>query len=193
VTMAADPDELARQIRRPLPRPPAPQARRGTAFHQWLEERFGQQRLIEPSDLLGAADEPPDDGDAGDLALLRERFEAGEWGNRWPLEVEVPFETLIGGRSVRGRIDAVFGDAGDGGYDVVDWKTGEPPGTDSERRTAAVQLAAYRLAWAGLTQVPLGQVRAAFYYVRHDLTLRPADLLDQAGLAALVESIPLRA
>jgi DNA helicase-2/ATP-dependent DNA helicase PcrA len=193
VTMAADPAELARQIRRPLPRPPAPQARRGTAFHRWLEERFGQQRLIDPADLLGAADEPADDGDAGDLALLRERFEAGEWGSRWPLEVEVPFETLIAGRSVRGRIDAVFGDAGDGGFDVVDWKTGQPPASQDEQRAAAVQLAAYRLAWSGLAQVPLGQVRAAFYYVRHDLTLRPADLLDETGLAALIEAIPLRA
>ena len=61
VTMAADPAELARQIRRPMPRPPAPQARRGSAFHQWLEERFGQQRLIDSTDLLGAADEPADD------------------------------------------------------------------------------------------------------------------------------------
>jgi DNA helicase-2/ATP-dependent DNA helicase PcrA len=192
VTMAADPAELARQIRRPMPRPPAPQARRGSAFHRWLEERFGQQRLIDSTDLLGAADEPADDGDAGDLAVLRERFEAGEWGGRWPLEVEVPFETLIAGRAVRGRIDAVFGDAGDGGYDVVDWKTGQPPASDEERRVAAVQLAAYRLAWAGLAQVPLDQVRAAFYYVRDDLTLRPADLLDEAGLAALIESIPPR-
>jgi DNA helicase-2/ATP-dependent DNA helicase PcrA len=190
VTMAADPAELARQIRRPMPRPPAPQARRGSAFHQWLEERFGQQRLIDATDLLGAADEPADDGDAGDLALLRERFEAGEWGGRWPVEVEVPFETLIAGRAVRGRIDAVFGDAGDGGYDVVDWKTGQPPASDEERRVAAVQLAAYRLAWAGLAQVPLDQVRAAFYYVRENLTLRPADLLDEAGLAAVIESIP---
>jgi DNA helicase-2/ATP-dependent DNA helicase PcrA len=190
VTMAADPAMLARQIRRPMPRPPAPQARRGSAFHQWLEERFGQQRLIDATDLLGAADEPADDGDAGDLALLRERFEAGEWGGRWPLEVEVPFETLIAGRAVRGRIDAVFGDAGDGGYDVVDWKTGQPPVSEEERRVAAVQLAAYRLAWAGLAQVPLDQVRAAFYYVRENLTLRPADLLDEAGLAALIESIP---
>jgi DNA helicase-2/ATP-dependent DNA helicase PcrA len=190
VTMAADPAELARQIRRPMPRPPAPQARRGSAFHRWLEERFGQQRLIDSTDLLGAADEPADDGDAGDLAVLRERFEAGEWGGRWPLEVEVPFETLIAGRAVRGRIDAVFGDAGDGGYDVVDWKTGQPPASDEERRVAAVQLAAYRLAWAGLAQVPLDQVRAAFYYVHEDLTLRPADLLDEAGLAALIESIP---
>jgi DNA helicase-2/ATP-dependent DNA helicase PcrA len=191
VTMAADPAELAGQIRRPMPRPPVPQARRGTAFHRWLEERFGQQRLIDPADLLGAADESADDGDAGDLALLRERFEAGEWGERWPLDVEVPFETLIAGRSVRGRIDAVFADPGGGGYDVVDWKTGQPPSSPEEHRAAAVQLAAYRLAWAGLAQVPLEQVRAAFYYVRHDLTLRPADLLGEAELAALIESIPL--
>src|SRR5262249_58273849 len=32
VTMAADPDRLAQQIRRPMPRPPVPQARRGPPF-----------------------------------------------------------------------------------------------------------------------------------------------------------------
>jgi ATP-dependent DNA helicase UvrD/PcrA len=192
VTMAADPAELAREIRRPMPRPPAPQARRGSAFHRWLEERFGQQRLLDPADLLGAADEPAGDGDASDLASLRAQFEAGEWGSRWPLEVEVPFEMLIAGRSVRGRIDAVFADAPDGCYDLVDWKTGPPPEAAHDRHAAAVQLAAYRLAWAGLAGVPVEQVRAAFYYVRHDLTLRPEDLLDQAGLTALIESIPLR-
>jgi DNA helicase-2/ATP-dependent DNA helicase PcrA len=194
VMMARDPAELARQIRRPMPRPPAPQARRGTAFHRWLEERFSQQRLIDPGDLLGAADDPaagdPADGDANDLAALRELFESGEWGNRWPVEVEVPFETLIAGRPVRGRIDAVFGDAPEGGFDVVDWKTGQPPSSAAEHRAVAVQLAAYRLAWAQLAGVPADQVRAAFYYVRRDLTLRPADLLDEAGLAALIEQIP---
>ncbi|MDX6335637.1 MAG: ATP-dependent helicase UvrD/PcrA [Streptosporangiaceae bacterium] len=194
VMMARNPAELARQIRRPMPRPPAPQARRGTAFHRWLEERFSQQRLIDPDDLLGAADDPaagdPADGDANDLAALRELFESGEWGNRWPVEVEVPFETLIAGRPVRGRIDAVFGDAPEGGFDVVDWKTGQPPGGAAEHQAIAVQLAAYRLAWAQLAGVPADQVRAAFYYVRHDLTLRPADLLDEAGLAALIEQIP---
>jgi DNA helicase-2/ATP-dependent DNA helicase PcrA len=194
VMMARNPAELARQIRRPMPRPPAPQARRGTAFHRWLEERFSQQRLIDPDDLLGAADDPaagdPADGDANDLAALRELFESGEWGNRWPVEVEVPFETLIAGRPVRGRIDAVFGDAPEGGFDVVDWKTGQPPGRAAEHQAVAVQLAAYRLAWAQLAGVPADQVRAAFYYVRQDLTLRPADLLDEAGLAALIEQIP---
>jgi DNA helicase-2/ATP-dependent DNA helicase PcrA len=190
VTMAANPNQLAQQIRRPMPRPPSPQARRGTAFHRWLEERFGQQRLIDPGDLLGAADDPADDPDAADLAELRELFEAGGWGDRWPVEVEVPFETRIAGRVIGGRIDAVFGDGAGEGYDVVDWKTGEPPGTDEEFRAAAVQLAAYRVAWARLSGAPVELVRAAFYYVRHDLTLRPADLLDQAGLAALIEGIP---
>jgi DNA helicase-2/ATP-dependent DNA helicase PcrA len=191
VTMAADPDRLAQQIRRPMPRPPVPQARRGTAFHRWLEQRFGQQRLIDPADLLGAADDPADDPDDADLALLRERFEAGEWGDRWPVDVEVPFETLVAGRTVRGRIDAVFADPAGGGYDVVDWKTGEPPSSAEDLRAAAVQLAAYRVAWATLAGVPLDQVRAAFYFVRHDQTLRPADLLDEAGLAALIEEVPL--
>jgi ATP-dependent DNA helicase UvrD/PcrA len=191
VAMSADPAKLAQQIRRPMPRPPAPQAQRGTAFHLWLEQRFGQQRLIDPEDLLGAADDQPDDADEADLALLRERFEEGEWGNRWPVDVEVPFETLIGGRTVRGRIDAVFADPHGGGYDVIDWKTGQPPGSQADLNAAAVQLAAYRVAWARLARVPLDLVRAGFYYVRHDLTLRPADLLDEAGLAALIEGVPL--
>jgi DNA helicase-2/ATP-dependent DNA helicase PcrA len=191
VTIAADPARLAQQIRRPMPRPPAPQAQRGTAFHLWLEQRFGQQRLIDPEDLLGAADDQDDDADEADLALLRERFEAGEWGDRWPVDVEVPFETLIGGRTVRGRIDAVFADPRGAGYDVVDWKTGQPPASQPELTAAAVQLAAYRVAWARLGRVPLDRVRAGFYYVRHDLTLRPTDLLDEAGLAKLIEEVPL--
>jgi DNA helicase-2/ATP-dependent DNA helicase PcrA len=191
VTMAADPARLAQQIRRPMPRPPAPQAQRGSEFHLWLEQRFGQQRLIDPTDLLGAADDQADDADDAELALLRERFEAGEWGDRWPVDVEVPFETLLGGRTVRGRIDAVFADPRAGGYDVIDWKTGQPPVSPADLNAVAVQLAAYRVAWARLARVPLDLVRAGFYYVRHDLTLRPADLLDEAGLAALIEEVPL--
>jgi ATP-dependent DNA helicase UvrD/PcrA len=190
VAIASDPAKLAQEIRRPMPLPPSPKARRGTEFHRWLEERFGQQRLIDPADLLGAADDAADEAGAADLLLLRERFEAGEWGRRWPADVEVPFETLVAGRAVRGRIDAVFADGG-GGYDVVDWKTGQPPGSAEEFRAAAVQLAAYRVAWARLAGAPLDQVRAAFYYVRHDLTLRPADLLDEAGLTGLIEGIPV--
>jgi len=197
VALARDPAELARQVRRPMPRPPARQARRGTAFHRWLEERYGQQRLIDDEDLFSDdyAEEP------GDLAGLRDKFERGEWADRWPAAVEVPFETLIGDRQVRGRIDAVFvcdetgfatGSEAGGGqtYDVVDWKTGRPPRSAQDEHAVAVQLAAYRLAWAKLAGVPVGSVRAAFYYVAHDTTVRPTDLLDEAGLVALIEQVP---
>jgi len=189
VQMARDPAGLAAQIRRPMPRPPAPRAERGTAFHRWLEERFGQMRLIDADDLEGAVDADLVADDA-DLAELKSRFEAGEWGQRWPTEVEMPFETKVGDRLVRGRIDAIFADDPRGGFDVVDWKTGRPPRPGRDERAVAVQLAAYRLAWAALAGVSVDQVRAAFYYVRDDLTVRPADLLDGSGLAALIEEIP---
>ena len=114
VTMARDPAELARQVRRPMPRPPAPHALRGTEFHRWLEERFGQPQLIDADELPGANDDPDGTDPDPELAGLKTAFEASEWADRQPAEVEVPFETLIGDRLVRGRIDAVFADAADG-------------------------------------------------------------------------------
>ena len=190
VTMARDPAELARQVRRPMPRPPAPHALRGTEFHRWLEERFGQPQLIDADELPGANDDLDGTEPDPELADLKTAFETSEWADRQPAEVEVPFETLIGGRLIRGRIDAVFADAPDGRYDVVDWKTGRPPSSAAERRAVAVQLAAYRLAWAALAGVRVSDVRAAFYYVRRAVTVRPADLMDEAGLAALIDDVP---
>ncbi|GHD18537.1 ATP-dependent DNA helicase [Nocardiopsis kunsanensis] len=187
VWLARDPAALARQIRRPLPRPPAPHTRRGTAFHTWLEERFGQGATL-LDELPGAADETA--GEDEDLAELKRAFEESEWGPRVPVEVEVPFETVIGDRLIRGRMDAVFHDPGTGRWDVVDWKTGSPPSNKGERRAVSVQLAAYRLAWADLQGVDPAEVRAAFHYVRANETVRPADLLDREGLAALIGTVP---
>ncbi|WP_242454194.1 ATP-dependent helicase [Bailinhaonella thermotolerans] len=185
VTLATDPAALARQIRRPLPRPPAPFARRGTEFHRWLESRWGQERLIDEWEIPGAADEISEA--EVELAELQERFEESDWAARRPYDVEVPFETMIGDRLVRGRMDAVFASP-DGTYDVVDWKTGTRP-RGQAAKAASVQLAAYRLAWADLAGVELTQVRAAFHYVRDNVTVRPVDLLDAEGLRALLETI----
>jgi DNA helicase-2/ATP-dependent DNA helicase PcrA len=89
---------------------------------------------------------------------------------------------------VRGRLDAVFAEP-DGGWTVVDWKTGVLP--EPDRRPALdIQLAAYRLAWAELARCPPERVRAAFHYVRPDVTLWPSELLDAAGLRALVAAVP---
>src|SRR4051794_29377872 len=51
---------------------------------------------------------------------------------------------------------------------------------------AGVQLAAYRLGWSRLTGVPIERVSAGFHHVAAKVTLRPVDLLDEAGLLALV-------
>ncbi|MEV0151131.1 MULTISPECIES: ATP-dependent DNA helicase [unclassified Nonomuraea] len=187
VTLAADAGELARRIRRPVPVKPAPLARRGTSFHKWLETRWDQQRLLDDFDLDLV--EEVEEADVR-LADLQERFEQSEWAERRPLDLEVPFETMIADRLVRGRMDAVF-ELPDGRYEVVDWKTGEPP-RGRKARAASVQLAAYRLAWSHLAGVPLDRVSAAFHYVRANRTVRPVDLLDADGLVALVEAVPVR-
>ena len=44
-----------RRLRRPLPAKPAPLARRGTAFHAWLERRWSAQALLDVDELPGAA------------------------------------------------------------------------------------------------------------------------------------------
>ena len=185
VLLRRDPHELARELRRPVPAPPAPLARRGTAFHAWLERRFGADRLLDLDELPGAADagESPDD----ELPALQEAFLRSEWADRVPRHVEVPFATWVGGVGLRGRIDAVFRTSS--GWEVVDWKTGRPP-SGPAASAAAVQLAAYRLAWAEIAGCPATDVSAAFHYVRAVRTVRPVDLLDAAALAALVTALP---
>ncbi len=183
VTLQSDPAELARRLRRPLPARPAPLARRGTAFHAWLEQRWSAQALLDVDELPGAADETAADDE---LDQLRAAFERSEWAARTPAEVEVGFDMDIGGAVIRGRMDAVFLD--EDGWTVVDWKTGRPP-SGRAAVAAAVQLAAYRLAWARLQNLPddrIGSVRAAFHYVRENQTVRPGVLLDADGLRSLV-------
>jgi DNA helicase-2/ATP-dependent DNA helicase PcrA len=187
VLLRGDPAELARSLRRPLPRKPAPLARRGTRFHLWLEARWGQQRLLDVDELPGAADDTAEPD--ADLVALQEAFDASEWATRVPAEVELPFDLVVDGLLLRGRCDAVFTDAPDGLVDVVDWKTG-PPRTGPDATAAAVQLAVYRLAWHHLTGQPLDRIRASFHHVAANVTVRPADLLDEAGLTALIRSVP---
>ncbi|CAM3492888.1 DNA 3'-5' helicase [Stackebrandtia soli] len=181
VAWHADAEAFARRLRRPLPQPPAPHTRRGTAFHAWVERRLGGTALFDMDDLPGAAD--PEAADDALLDRLRAAFEASSWASRTPVAVEVPFTTVLSGVVVRGRMDAVF--ATESGYEVVDWKTGRLP-TGEDARAASVQLAAYRQAWAALRAVDVSRVSAAFHYVLPNATVRPADL---PGLAELAEPL----
>ncbi|PID96884.1 MAG: ATP-dependent DNA helicase [Actinomycetales bacterium] len=181
VRLAADPRGFAMARRRPLPEAPDPMARRGTAFHAWVEQHYGQAALLEVTELPGAADDSrpdtsmlaPDAPDgADDLAMLIDNFRASEWATRTPIEIETAVETVIDGMAVRSRIDAVFARP-DGGVTVVDWKTGVPPDDSAKQRAAAVQLAVYALAYARVRGLPPEHVDAAFFYARTGQTVRP--------------------
>src|SRR6478752_3465529 len=173
--LLAEPEAFAADLARPMPRPPARAATRGTRFHAWVEEHF-RTRQLDLVDLLepvagvvpGAVDLDDPDLDAAsfgelaavapdDLAALKTAFLGGPFAGRAPLHVEMPFGITVGGLVVRGRIDAVYREP-DGTHLVVDWETG---------RSAPdpVQLAIYRVAYAELHDVPVERVRGAFYTV----------------------------
>jgi DNA helicase-2/ATP-dependent DNA helicase PcrA len=46
----------------------------------------------------------------------------------------------------------------------------------------------YRLAWSKLSGTDISKISAAFHYVPTSITDRPADLLDEAALIALITS-----
>jgi DNA helicase II / ATP-dependent DNA helicase PcrA len=184
VDLGADPEAAVRRLRRRLPVRPDPNALLGTAFHDWVQRFYGAERLFDLDDLPGAVDGQQARDDAEGLAELQAAFMASQWAARTPVDVEVPFEMVIGATVVRGRIDAVF--EGPDGVIVVDWKTGDPPDTAEAKRHAAVQLAVYRLAWAALRGVPADAVSAAFHYVRHGQTVVPDFLPGADDIAALL-------
>ncbi|SCB82051.1 DNA helicase-2 / ATP-dependent DNA helicase PcrA [Pseudarthrobacter enclensis] len=181
VDLDEDPEAVLARLRRPVPREPGMSARQGTAFHAWVEEYFGTSGMLD----LGEAPGSDDHIDAAyDLDAMVAAFRASDWADRSPAHVEVPVETRVGDVVVRGRIDAVFRDA-DGRWDLVDWKTGRRP-SGARLRTRAVQLAVYRLAWARLKDVPLEDVRAAFFYVADNEVVRPHDLGTAKELEAII-------
>ncbi|WP_347351919.1 ATP-dependent DNA helicase [Intrasporangium sp.] len=184
VALARDPEAFAMHLRRPMPAPPAAAARRGTAFHAWLEEHYGRAAMVDLLDLPGSADEGAEVGH--DLRRMKELFLASEWAERIPVEIELPVETVIDGIAVRGRIDAVF-PRDDGGWTVVDWKTGAPP-TGREAHVRSLQLAAYATAFARLRGVLPEFVDAAFYYASRGVTVRP-EVPPETELAALLATI----
>jgi DNA helicase-2/ATP-dependent DNA helicase PcrA len=183
--LAADPGGFARELARPMPRPPQPAARRGTRFHAWVEARFEELTLplLEPGELPGADAEIVDERD---LQTLKDAFERTEYAHRTPHRVEAPFQLEIAGRVVRGRIDAVYkeGDGDRATYEIVDWKT------NRSRTADPLQLAVYRLAWAEQHGLPLERVTAAFLYVRTGDVVRPDDLPDRAALERLLLGEP---
>jgi DNA helicase-2/ATP-dependent DNA helicase PcrA len=182
--LAADPTSFAERLVRPMPRRRNRHADLGTAFHAWVEARLGVQPLIADDELPGAADAGIDSIE--ELAALKEAFEALPYAAREPAGLEVPFGLALGGRIIRGRIDAVFPagpEAPDGQlWEVVDWKTSARDEADP------LQLAIYRLAWADIAGVPVESVGAAFAFVRSGTVVRPPVLPGPEEVMQLITS-----
>jgi DNA helicase II / ATP-dependent DNA helicase PcrA len=177
IAMKRNPSEFARNIRRPMPRARDEYSSRGTAFHLWIEHHLKGSSIFdeEEFDLLQPIEEDRS------LEDLKSAWLKSEWADKSVHEVEVPFETVIAGTLVRGRIDAIY--KTDNGFEVIDWKTGSKQ-LDED---AAIQLAIYRLAWAKLAGVSVDAVTAAFHYVPTGVTDRRDGLLSEAELNTLLQ------
>ena len=154
-------------------------ARRGTEFHSWLERHLGTPQLLSDDEIEWEIELQDHE-----LKELKAAWLASAWADRRPIEIELPFEIVLGGTLLRGRIDAVY--ETERGVEVVDWKTGRSKSGD-ELATAAMQLAAYRLAVAKMMKRPLTEISAAFHYVKENETIRPSDLFDES---AIIELLP---
>ena len=177
IALREDPEALASAIRRPMPFLQDQFARRGTDFHNWVESYLKSETLFDDDDL-DFFDPIEEDGKLEDLKV---KWLDSEWAKKTPVRLEVPFETVLAGVLIRGRIDAVY--KTENGYEVVDWKTGSKKLGDS----AAIQLAMYRLAWAKIAGVDVETVSACFHYVPTGQDDRRSDLLTEAQLVELLE------
>jgi len=182
INLKSDPEQLALDIRRPMPRHTDQYAKRGTEFHLWVERQFGAQTLFDEDlfDPMAAADVP--------LKELQERWLASRWAGRNPIAVEEGFETVINGIVLRGRIDAIYHEGEN--YEVVDWKTGRVKAGD-DLSTASIQLAMYRLAYSKQHGIPIENIRAAFHYVADNKTIYRENLSTESEIEALIASIEL--
>ena len=177
IALKEDPIALAQSIRRPMPFLQDQFARRGTEFHNWVESYLKAETLFDDEDLdyLDPLEED------GKLEELKSKWLESDWAKKIPYRLEVPFETVLAGVLIRGRIDAVY--KTDDGFEVVDWKTGSKKLSEA----AAIQLAMYRLAWAKIAGIDVSMVSAAFHYVPTGQDDRRSDLLSEAQLVALLE------
>ncbi|WAL40496.1 ATP-dependent DNA helicase [Brevibacterium sp. BRM-1] len=181
VALRADRSAFLTDLARPMPQGPAPAAALGTAFHAWVEQRYGQAALEGLADEAERRRLPAELEDRFDR--LCRTFEASEFAQREPLAIELPFELDLGGVHIPGKIDAVF-DRGEG-IEVIDWKTGGVP--DDERLAAmTVQLSVYALAVEKMDRFSGREVGGAFYFVADDRLVRPERLLGPTELAELL-------
>ncbi|MFM2411725.1 MAG: hypothetical protein RLZZ587_58 [Actinomycetota bacterium] len=156
---AMDVSKVKEGNRRPVPSRPYRAARIGTEMHLWIEQGVYDEGPLEFTD-----DDPLDDG--VNIDELKAKFLASRWHGLNPEHHEIEILLPQGRHIVVCKIDAVF--HLDGRWTVVDWKTGATPSGDDEKDVKAMQLVLYRRAFAAWKGIPVDQVDAILYYIKHD-------------------------
>jgi RecB family exonuclease len=111
---------------------------------------------------------------------LRAAFLASPFAQLDPVRVEAPFVLAVGGRAIRGRIDAVYRRGGR--KELVDFKTGSPP--DHADQAASTQLDLYAIAASDVWGERPSSLRTTYCYLREDGTFRLIETdWDEARLA----------
>ncbi|HEV3352247.1 MAG TPA: ATP-dependent DNA helicase [Acidimicrobiales bacterium] len=169
VSYARCPKQFYWSVVRPLPRQSSAAARLGTEVHRWIEQRAGRQlALLEPeADVDLDPDAVPTGVDV--RTALQRSFLESPYADLDPVRVEAPFVVVVGGRMVRGRIDAVY--ERDGRTELVDFKTGSRP--DPGDASARTQLDLYGMAAVDTWSVDPGVLRTTYCYLR---TEGPAEI-----------------
>lgn len=177
--LAEDQAGYLQSIARPLPQSPNFAADRGTTFHSWVEEHFRDAATLTDVDADVVAERIPDD----QLAAYKEFFLGTEYARAVPEAVEQDFDILIGGKVIRGKIDAIFKAEVDGQvyWEVVDWKTNREASADP------LQLAIYAAAIERLYGADRANISGTFVYVnaRKIVSFPATELPSEADIAEI--------
>jgi DNA helicase-2/ATP-dependent DNA helicase PcrA len=156
VSFARCPRQFHWSTVRPLPRRGSTAATVGTIVHRWIETRHGPQGALLDADYAST----------GVISGLQSSFAASPYSDAVPLAVEAPFELLVGGHVVRGRVDAVYARGDE--IELVDFKTGRPPADGDP--SAHTQLLVYAVAAVDAWGHKPDALRASFVYLHSDGT-----------------------
>jgi DNA helicase-2/ATP-dependent DNA helicase PcrA len=185
--------KFARVLR--VPQEPTLNQRFGILVHQVLE-RYHQSTVESLDELLGLLDWGWRRGGFGDSDEERQlRGKAGAALRRYhqrvaeepvqPVWFEKAFSFRLGKHTLRGRIDRVDRLA-DGGYELIDYKTGRPRSAAALREDVQLSLYAVgaREAWQ------LDATQQAYLYVLDDEKVRvPSSEIDASWIADTVDEV----
>ena len=173
VELLADPHAFATSLIRPVPSSYSAAAASGTRFHANLESAF-----LAGSELDLASWEESEH-------KLGVSFLGSRFAGLSPAYIETPIEFGLAQTVVVCKLDAVY--ELDGGWQIVDWKSGKPPATKDEIEKKSVQLALYRIGFSRLFNIPIEKIQASFFYAGSGEEIMP-DLPSESEIERRLES-----